>query len=109
MLDLPGAYDRLPYFFSDQYDVGMGYSGYARSWDRVVFRGDPSSREFIAFLMVGDRVVAGMNVNVWDVTDPIRQLIGHRVAVDDRRLADPGVPLDEVPGKDRRAADAKSV
>ena len=69
------AYDRLPYFFSDQYDVGMEYSGFARDWDRVVFRGDPASREFIAFWLRDDRVVAGMNVNVWDVTDPIQRLI----------------------------------
>ncbi|HEX5895977.1 MAG TPA: FAD-dependent oxidoreductase [Thermoleophilaceae bacterium] len=96
MLGADDAYERLPYFFSDQYDVGMEYSGFARSWDRVVLRGDPGSREFIAFWLVGDRVVAGMNVNVWDVTDPIQALIRERVAVDDRRLADPDVPLAEL-------------
>jgi 3-phenylpropionate/trans-cinnamate dioxygenase ferredoxin reductase component len=90
------AYERLPYFFSDQYDVGMEYKGFARSWDRVVFRGDPATREFAAFWMVEDHVVAGMNVNVWDVADPIKHLIGGRAAVDDRRLADPDVPLDAV-------------
>jgi 3-phenylpropionate/trans-cinnamate dioxygenase ferredoxin reductase subunit len=94
MLGQPAAYDRVPYFFSDQYDLGMEYAGFAREWDRVVFRGDPAKREFIAFWMVGDRVVAGMNVNVWDVTDAIQRLIRERVAVDDRRLADPGVPLE---------------
>lgn len=41
MLGKPASYDRLPYFFSDQYDVGMEYTGYAESWDGVVFRGDP--------------------------------------------------------------------
>jgi 3-phenylpropionate/trans-cinnamate dioxygenase ferredoxin reductase subunit len=96
MLGESVAYERLPYFFSDQYDVGMEYTGYARRWDRVVFRGDPASREFIAFWLVRDQVVAGMNVNVWDVTDPIRRLIGARVAVDERRLADPDVPLEEL-------------
>jgi 3-phenylpropionate/trans-cinnamate dioxygenase ferredoxin reductase component len=96
MLGQSVAYERLPYFFSDQYDIGMEYLGFARSWDRVVFRGDPATREFLAFWMVGDRVVAGMNVNVWDVTDQIRALIGERVAVDDRRLADPDVPLAEL-------------
>ena len=89
-------FDRLPYFFSDQYDVGMEYSGFARRWDRVVFRGDPASREFIAFWISDERVVAGMNVNVWDVNDPIRRLISERVTVDDRRLADPDVPIDEL-------------
>jgi 3-phenylpropionate/trans-cinnamate dioxygenase ferredoxin reductase component len=96
MLDQAAAYERLPYFFSDQYDVGMEYSGFARSWDRVVFRGDPGTRAFVAFWLVEDRVVAGMNVNVWDVIDPIKRLISERVTVDDRRLADPDVPLDEV-------------
>ena len=96
MLGQSVAYERLPYFFSDQYDVGMEYLGFARSWDRVVFRGDPATREFLAFWMVGDRVVAGMNVNVWEVTDHIRALISERVAVDDRRLADPDVPLAEL-------------
>ncbi len=42
MLGGDDVYDRLPYFFSDQYDVGMEYAGCARSWDRVVFRGDPA-------------------------------------------------------------------
>jgi 3-phenylpropionate/trans-cinnamate dioxygenase ferredoxin reductase component len=93
MLGGSEPYDRLPYFFSDQYDVGMEYSGFARTWDRVVFRGDPTSREFIAFWLVEDRVVAGMNVNVWDVTEPIQALIRDRVPVDDRRLADTDTPL----------------
>jgi len=74
----------------------MEYSGFAREWDRVVFRGDPEGREFIAFWLAGDRVVAGMNVNVWDVTDPIRRLIQARVAVDDGRLADTDTPLEEL-------------
>src|SRR3954449_8118685 len=93
MLGQGDAYDRLPYFFSDQYDVGMEYAGFARSWDRVVFRGDPASREFIAFWIADDRVVAGMNVNVWDVNDSIQRLISERVAIDDRRLADPDIAL----------------
>ena len=96
MLGQSVAYDRLPYFFSDQYDVGMEYSGYARGCDRVVLRGDPADREFVAFWMFEDRVMAGMNVNVWDVIDPIKRLIGERIAVEDRRLADPGMPLDEL-------------
>jgi 3-phenylpropionate/trans-cinnamate dioxygenase ferredoxin reductase component len=96
MLGQDAPYERLPYFFSDQYDVGMEYSGFARSWDRVVVRGDPAAREFIAFWMDGDRVLAGMNVNVWEVTDAIQRLIRQRISVDDERLADPSVPLDEL-------------
>ena len=96
MLDPSAAYERLPYFFSDQYEVGMEYTGFARAWDRVVFRGDPATREFVAFWLVGDRVVAGMSVNVWDVIDPIKRLISERVTVDDRRLANPNVSLEEL-------------
>jgi 3-phenylpropionate/trans-cinnamate dioxygenase ferredoxin reductase component len=104
MLGEPDVYDRLPYFFSDQYDVGMEYAGFARSWDRVVVRGDPATREFIAFWLVEDRVAAGMSVNVWDVIDPIQRLIRERVAVDDRRLADPDVPLEDLVPADAGSA-----
>jgi 3-phenylpropionate/trans-cinnamate dioxygenase ferredoxin reductase subunit len=96
MLGDEAPYDRVPYFFSDQYDVGMEYSGYATEWDEVVFRGDPATREFIAFWMAGGRVLAGMNVNVWDVTQPIQQMIRSREKVDVGRLTDPGVPLEEL-------------
>jgi 3-phenylpropionate/trans-cinnamate dioxygenase ferredoxin reductase subunit len=96
MLGSAERYERLPYFFSDQYDVGMEYSGHAASWDRVVVRGDPASREFIAFWLAGGRVLAGMNVNVWDVTDPIQALIRSGRAIDERRLADPDVPLTDL-------------
>jgi 3-phenylpropionate/trans-cinnamate dioxygenase ferredoxin reductase component len=96
MLGAAEPYDCLPYFFSDQYDVGMEYSGFARSWDRVVFRGDPAGREFIAFWLAGDRMLAGMNVNVWDVVDPIHRLIRDRAPVDDWRLSDPEVPLEQL-------------
>ncbi len=61
-----------------------------------MFRGDPASREFIAFWLAGDRVQAGMNVGVWDVVDPIQRLIRDRVAVDDWRLSDPDVPLEQL-------------
>ena len=104
MLGEADVYDRLPYFFSDQYDVGMEYAGFARTWDRVVFRGDPATREFIAFWLIEDRVVACMNANVWDVTDPIQRLIRDRVAVDDRRLADPDVSLEDLVPADAGSA-----
>jgi 3-phenylpropionate/trans-cinnamate dioxygenase ferredoxin reductase subunit len=94
MLGEPAAYDQLPFFFSDQYDVGMEYVGVAHSRDRLVFRGDPASREFIAFWLTADRVAAAMNVNVWGVTEALQGLIRRRTPVDVRRLADPDVPLD---------------
>jgi 3-phenylpropionate/trans-cinnamate dioxygenase ferredoxin reductase subunit len=94
MLGKPAAYERLPYFYSDQYDVGMEYTGYATSSDEVVFRGDPDGREFIAFWLEDGRVVAGMNVNVWDVVDSIEALIRTRQPVDVAKLRDLDVPLE---------------
>nr|WP_232807256.1 FAD-dependent oxidoreductase [Geodermatophilus chilensis] len=87
--------DALPYFFSDQYDAGMEYRGRAARWDRVVIRGAPDSGEFLAFWLQDDRVLAGMNVNVWDVGDDIEALIRSRAQVDPDQLADPDVPLTE--------------
>jgi 3-phenylpropionate/trans-cinnamate dioxygenase ferredoxin reductase subunit len=96
MLGQDVSYDEIPYFFSDQYDAGMEYSGYATEWDEVVFRGDVDAREFIAFWLKDERVVAGMNMNVWDVSDPIRELIRLRRPVDRRALADPDLPLSQL-------------
>jgi 3-phenylpropionate/trans-cinnamate dioxygenase ferredoxin reductase subunit len=95
MLGRQVSYDRVPYFFSDQYDVGLEYSGFAPpgSYDRVLLRGDVAKREFIAFWLGEGRVLAGMNVGVWDVIDPIQRLIRSRHIVDQDALADPGVSL----------------
>jgi 3-phenylpropionate/trans-cinnamate dioxygenase ferredoxin reductase subunit len=100
MLGRQAAYDRLPYFFSDQYDLGMEYTGHVRpgGYDRVVFRGDVTTRRFVAFWCAENRVLAGMNVNVWDVTDQIKSLIRSRRTIDPRRLADPDHPLDQLTG-----------
>jgi 3-phenylpropionate/trans-cinnamate dioxygenase ferredoxin reductase subunit len=96
MLGGAQPYARIPYFFSDQYETGMEYSGHATEWDEVVFRGDPTAHEFIAFWLKGERLVAGMNMNVWDVADPIRELIGSRRRLDPRELADHDIPLAEL-------------
>ncbi|MEU7012463.1 FAD-dependent oxidoreductase [Streptomyces sp. NPDC046385] len=98
MLGQHVSYDRVPYFFSDQYDLGLEYSGWAPpgSYDQVVLRGDVGKREFIAFWLKEGRVLAGMNVNVWDVTDPIQNLIRSRAGVDPDALADPSVPLESL-------------
>jgi 3-phenylpropionate/trans-cinnamate dioxygenase ferredoxin reductase subunit len=96
MLGSSEAYDRLPYFFSDQYDVGMEYSGHATEWDEVVFRGDPGQREFIAFWLREQRVLAAMNVNVWDVNEQLQALIRSRRVVDAATLTDPGTPLESL-------------
>jgi 3-phenylpropionate/trans-cinnamate dioxygenase ferredoxin reductase subunit len=78
MLGQEASYERLPYFFSDQYEVGMEYSGYAREWDEVVAVGNVDEREFVAFWLRDRRVQAAMNVNVWDVTDRLQELIRSR-------------------------------
>ncbi|AJE40565.1 NAD(P)/FAD-dependent oxidoreductase [Streptomyces nodosus] len=98
MLGREVTFDRVPYFFSDQYDLGMEYSGWAPpgSYDEVVIRGDAGKRTFVAFWLTEGRVLAGMNVNVWDVTDPIQRLIRARTVVDQEALADPGVPLESL-------------
>jgi 3-phenylpropionate/trans-cinnamate dioxygenase ferredoxin reductase component len=96
MLGQDAVYDRVPYFFSDQYDVGMEYAGTTHPGDEVVFRGSVQSREFIAFWLREGRVAAGMNVNVWDVNDAIQELIRSRAEVDPQRLTDTDVELAEV-------------
>ncbi len=96
MLGRDVSYDEIPYFFSDQYDAGMEYSGLAMEWDEVVFRGDVAAREFIAFWLKDERLVAGLNMNVWDVSDPIRDLIRSRRPVSSRDLADGDVPLSQL-------------
>jgi 3-phenylpropionate/trans-cinnamate dioxygenase ferredoxin reductase component len=99
MLGEPVSFDRIPYFFSDQYDVGMEYSGYAPQWDKVVFRGDRDDGKFIAFWLQDGRVIAGMNVNVWDVNEHVQALIRSRQAVDVAALTDSDTPLDSLVGQ----------
>ena len=98
MLGHDVCYDRVPYFYTDQYDLGMEYSGYVEpdGYDQVVFRGDVKRREFIAFWLAGGRVLAGMNVNIWDANELIQALVRGGRTMDPVRLADPGVPLAEL-------------
>lgn len=96
MLGQGEPYLRIPYFYSDQFDLAMEYAGFAPRWDRVVFRGDPASRAFLAFWLREGRVVAGMNANVWRVNDAITALVASKRQVDVERLADPAVPLDDI-------------
>ncbi|MFG1999677.1 NAD(P)/FAD-dependent oxidoreductase [Spirillospora sp. NPDC048911] len=98
MLGQEVSYDKIPYFFSDQYELGMEMAGAFSpgEYDEVVFRGDLDELEFIAFWLAGGKVVAGMNVNVWDVTDDIQALIRAGRPVDRDRLADAKIALTEV-------------
>ncbi|HEY7142966.1 MAG TPA: FAD-dependent oxidoreductase [Streptosporangiaceae bacterium] len=98
MLGRDVSYDLVPYFFSDQYDLGMEAAGLPEpgNYDQVAYRGDPETLEFIAFWLSDGAVVAGMNINVWDVNDDIQALIRAGDSVDISRLEDPDVPLTEL-------------
>ncbi len=93
-------YDWQPYFFTDQFDLGMEYVGLANGTDDVVVRGDPSTGEFIAFWVREGNLAAAMNVNIWDVNDDLQALIGRPVEV--AKLTDPAVPLTDVVVRDRQ-------
>ena len=98
MLGQQVEYNRVPYFYSDQYDLGMECSGLPTpgTYDEVVYRGDRPGLEFIAFWLSAGKLVAGMNVNVWDVTEDIQSLIRSARVLDVSRLKDPSIPLSEV-------------
>ena len=89
-------YTRLPYFFSDQYDLGMEYVGHSDPGDAVVVRGSLDDRQFIAFWHRHGIVTAAMNVNVWDVVEELKAIIAGGRPLDPKRLADPAVPLGEL-------------
>lgn len=91
-------YDRVPYFFSDQYDVGLEYSGHRGHGDELVIRGDLEKREFVALWTRDGVLTAGMNVNVWDVADGIQTLISSQSRVDSTELADPTVSFESLAG-----------
>jgi NAD(P)H-nitrite reductase len=98
MMGRDAVLDDIPYFYTDQYDLGMEWSGYpplTRGAD-VVCRGDVDAREFIAFWVRAGRVVAGMNVNIWDVNEEIQALVRSGRTVDLDRLRDENVPIAEL-------------
>jgi 3-phenylpropionate/trans-cinnamate dioxygenase ferredoxin reductase subunit len=102
MLGQDMSYDEIPYFYTDQYDLGMEFVGdlagdvAAKNYDTLTYRGDFDSREFVAFWSRDGKVIAGMNVNIWDVNPDIEALVRSGRAVDLDRLADPAVPLAEL-------------
>lgn len=96
MLGAGETYERIPYFYSDQFDAGMEYSGHAPVWDEIVIRGDRVQREFVAFWLHERRVAAGMSVNVWNVAEPIQELVRSGRVVDPVQLTDTRVPLGDM-------------
>jgi 3-phenylpropionate/trans-cinnamate dioxygenase ferredoxin reductase subunit len=89
------VFDRIPYFYSDQYDMGMEYSGWPESWDKVAFRGDPEQGKFVAFYLRDGRVVGGANINVWDVNEHVQALVRAGAPADLSVLTDPSVSPDK--------------
>ena len=100
MLGAEEAYARLPYFFTDQYDLGSEYVGSLGpdGYDQVVFHGDVPGRLFTAFWLKDSRVVAGMHVNDWDAIDPMRAIVTAG-QVDLDMLRDSSMPLDDLAKK----------
>ena len=95
MLDRGEPYTRLPYFYSDQYAIGMEYAGHHDPSDQLVIRG--SGRQIQAYWIGDDgRVTAGMHLNDWDAIEPIKQLIESDAVIDPAHLANPDIPLGEV-------------
>ncbi|MEV4314502.1 FAD-dependent oxidoreductase [Actinocrispum sp. NPDC049592] len=93
MLGGEAQFTDQPYFYTDQYDLGMEHRGDISGYDRVVFRGDVPKREFIAFWLKDNKVIAAMNVNIWDANDQIKALLSSGDPVDPDRLADTNTPL----------------
>jgi 3-phenylpropionate/trans-cinnamate dioxygenase ferredoxin reductase subunit len=86
---------RPSYFFTDQYDLSMEYTGDIgpAGYDRVVFRRYADSRQVIVFWLDEQRVQAGMNINIWDVAEDIERLIQSERPINADDLADPAIPL----------------
>ncbi|MCL4423191.1 MAG: FAD-dependent oxidoreductase, partial [Actinobacteria bacterium] len=96
MLGQEVVYDRIPYFFSDQYDFGMEYRGWAPDFDQVIFRGDPANGEFLCFWLRHGKLAAAMNANVWDAGDDIEALLQADRPIEASRLANPEIDLNRL-------------
>jgi 3-phenylpropionate/trans-cinnamate dioxygenase ferredoxin reductase subunit len=100
MLGKDAVFDEIPYFYTDQFDLGMEYSGYPplTVGATVVLRGDKAAREFVAFWVADGIVVAGMNLNVWDVNETVQKIIRSGKVVDLAKLTDTSVDLETFAG-----------
>ncbi|MEU7529726.1 FAD/NAD(P)-binding oxidoreductase [Saccharothrix sp. NPDC042600] len=80
-------YVAAPYFFSDQYDLGMEYRGLADAEkDQLVVRGSLEGRDFTAFWVRDGRLRAAMNVNQWDDGVALQALVDSQAAVSPDQL-----------------------
>jgi len=98
LLGEPTSYERLPYVFSDQYDVSLEYVGAARDPEhaQVVVRGSLDEHRFVAFWLEEGLVRAGMSVNLPGLVPALEALVRSGRRVDTARLADPAAPLETV-------------
>jgi len=99
--NLAGAserYDRVPYFFSDQFDLSLSYLGHVREWDELVTRGDQRVKQpkFVTWYLREGIPRAALIINDWDAEDPVREVIRRAEPVDPDRLADGRVALAEL-------------
>jgi 3-phenylpropionate/trans-cinnamate dioxygenase ferredoxin reductase subunit len=103
MLGQEATYERMPYFYTDQYDLGMEYFGHADpdDFDEVVVRGDLAGLAFAAFWLRSGHVLAGLHVNQWDDADAVKRLARDQRQVNVSRLRDSAIPLTELVEGDR--------
>lgn len=90
MLGGDAPYTRQPYFFSDQYDLGLEYVGHVSEYDELVIRGSFTERVVTAFWIRENTVVAGMHINDWDAIEPIKRIVGRQARPE---LRDPTTEL----------------
>jgi 3-phenylpropionate/trans-cinnamate dioxygenase ferredoxin reductase subunit len=87
-------YEKLPSFYSDQYDISMQYTGHGAPDDEVVIRGRLDERQFTGFLLRDGRVVAAVTIGKPDPSLDIEGLIRSKAAVDPAVLADQSAPIE---------------
>jgi 3-phenylpropionate/trans-cinnamate dioxygenase ferredoxin reductase component len=96
IVDGPAPYKKLPYFWSDQYDVSMEYRGQASGDHQEVWRGDPESLAFSVFYLREGLVDAVLSMNDKKTNEAGGKLIESRHHVDEAGLADPSVDISEM-------------
>lgn len=98
MLGNKVSYDEIPYFYTDQFELGVELSCYPHLMSQAtpVIRGSIVDKKYIAFWLLDERVVAGMNVNIWDVNETIQKLIRGEQVVDVDRLTNPRIELESL-------------
>ncbi len=89
------VHDRIPWFWSDQFDNKLLIVGLAFGHDRLVLRGDPATRSFSVCYLAGRELLAVEAVNHSKDYMAARKLIAERVRVDPDKLHDPAIPLKE--------------